>query len=63
MSGLNLGKCFVGVGAQELEIYLKSKKNAPCIVFIDEIDAVGRKEELDKVEEMMKGTNPKTTSC
>ena len=33
---------FVGVGQQELETFLKGKEKAPCIVFIDEIDAIGR---------------------
>ena len=34
---------FVGVGASRVRISFQRLKNAPCIVFIDEIDAVARK--------------------
>ena len=35
---------FVGVGASRVrDMFEQAKKNAPCIVFIDEIDAVGRR--------------------
>ena len=43
ISGSDFVEMFVGVVLLELEIYLnKRRKNSPCIVFIDEIDAVGR---------------------
>jgi cell division protease FtsH len=43
MSGSEFVEMFVGVGASRVrDLFLKAKKSAPCIVFIDEIDAVGR---------------------
>ncbi|MDD3777982.1 MAG: ATP-dependent zinc metalloprotease FtsH [Patescibacteria group bacterium] len=44
MSGSEFVEMFVGVGASRVRsLFDKAKKSAPCIVFIDEIDAVGRK--------------------
>lgn len=43
ISGSDFVEMFVGVGASRVrDLFEQAKKNAPCIVFIDEIDAVGR---------------------
>ena len=44
ISGSDFVEMFVGVGASRVrDMFDQAKKNAPCIIFIDEIDAVGRK--------------------
>ena len=44
ISGSDFVEMFVGVGASRVrDLFEKAKKNAPCLIFIDEIDAVGRR--------------------
>ncbi len=46
ISGSDFVEMFVGVGASRVrDLFVQGKKNAPCIIFIDEIDAVGRHRE------------------
>ena len=43
ISGSDFVEMFVGIGASRVrDLFIQGKKNAPCIIFIDEIDAVGR---------------------
>ena len=43
ISGSDFVEMFVGVGASRVrDLFLQGKRNAPCIIFIDEIDAVGK---------------------
>ena len=47
ISGSDFVEMFVGVGASRVrDMFENAKKNAPCILFIDEIDAVGRQREV-----------------
>lgn len=44
ISGSDFVEMFVGVGASRVrDLFIQGKKNAPCIIFLDEIDAVGRR--------------------
>ena len=47
ISGSDFVEMFVGVGASRVrDLFVQGKKNAPCIIFIDEIDAVGAGEHI-----------------
>ncbi|MGI6106892.1 MAG: ATP-dependent zinc metalloprotease FtsH [Lachnospiraceae bacterium] len=50
ISGSDFVEMFVGVGASRVrDLFAQAKKNAPCIIFIDEIDAVARRRSLGSV--------------
>ena len=54
ISGSEFVEMFVGVGAGRVrDMFKKAKQNAPCIIFIDEIDAVDVKEEQVSVVDTM----------
>ena len=47
ISGSDFVEMFVGVGASRVRDMFEQEKHSPCIIFIDEIDAVEEVEELD----------------
>ncbi len=63
ISGSDFVEMFVGVGASRVrDLFENAKKNAPCLIFIDEIDAVGRSVELVSAEDTM-NVNRRLTNC
>jgi cell division protease FtsH len=59
ISGSDFVEMFVGVGAARVrDMFENAKKSAPCIIFIDEIDAVGRHRGAVWVAAMMSGNRP-----
>ena len=57
ISGSDFVEMFVGVGASRVRDMFTRKKHSPCIIFIDEIDAVGRSRGAGLAEEMTKRAN------
>lgn len=54
ISGSDFVQMFVGMGAAKVrDLFMQAKEKAPCIIFIDEIDAIGKKEIQGQWEEMM----------
>ena len=58
ISGSDFVEMFVGVGAARVrDLFGNAKRNAPCIIFVDELDAVGRHRGAGLGEDTMKGNN------
>ena len=63
MSGSEFVEMFVGMGASKVrDLFKQAKEKAPCIVFIDEIDAIGKKRDGAAAAATTSGSRP-STSC
>jgi cell division protease FtsH len=63
ISGSDFVEMFVGVGASRVrDMFDQAKKNAPCIIFIDEIDAVGRHRGAGSAAATTSASRPSTSS-
>ena len=64
ISGSDFVEMFVGVGASRVrDLFEQGKKNAPCIIFIDEIDAVGRHRGAGPLAGVTTSENKRLISC
>ena len=59
MSGSEFVEMFVGMGASKVrDLFKQAKEKAPCIVFIDEIDAIGKKRDGQYRRQRRAGADP-----
>ena len=64
ISGSEFVEMFVGMGASKVrDLFKQAKEKAPCIVFIDEIDAIGQKRERRPVTAATTSASRRSTSC
>ena len=63
MSGSEFVEMFVGMGASKVrDLFKQAKEKAPCIVFIDEIDAIGKKRDGQYRRQRRAGADPEPAS-